>query len=142
MLEVRNLSKSFGGLKAVTDASLDVPEGSIVGLLGPNGAGKTTCFTMIAGFTKADEGTVRFQGKDITGLAPHSICALGMIRTFQIVQPFAGLTVQENIAVGAYLHHHDRCGVPCYPGIIGVIPTPDGRLGPHPRAERGAAGDR
>ncbi len=108
MLEVRNLSKSFGGLKAVTDASLDVPEGSIVGLLGPNGAGKTTCFTMIAGFTKADEGTVRFQGKDITGLAPHSICALGMIRTFQIVQPFAGLTVQENIAVGAYLHHHDR----------------------------------
>ena len=108
MLEVRNLSKRFGGLKAVTDASLDVPEGSIVGLLGPNGAGKTTCFTMIAGFTKADEGTVRFQGKDITGLAPHSICALGMIRTFQIVQPFAGLTVQENIAVGAYLHHHDR----------------------------------
>ncbi|KXG87818.1 ABC transporter ATP-binding protein [Agrobacterium bohemicum] len=108
MLEVRNLSKSFGGLRAVTDASLDVPEGSIVGLLGPNGAGKTTCFTMIAGFTKADEGTVRFQGKDITGLAPHSICALGMIRTFQIVQPFAGLTVQENIAVGAYLHHHDR----------------------------------
>ena len=108
MLEVRNLSKSFGGLKAVTDASLDVPEGSIVGLLGPNGAGKTTCFTMIAGFTKADEGTVRFQGKDIVGLAPHSICALGMIRTFQIVQPFAGLTVQENIAVGAYLHHHDR----------------------------------
>lgn len=108
MLEVRNLSKSFGGLKAVTDASLDVPEGSIVGLLGPNGAGKTTCFTMIAGFTKADEGTVRFQGKDIVGLAPHSICALGMIRTFQIVQPFAGLTVQENIAVGAYLHHYDR----------------------------------
>lgn len=108
MLEVRNLSKSFGGLKAVTDASLDVPEGSIVGLLGPNGAGKTTCFTMIAGFTKADEGTVRFQGKNIVGLAPHSICALGMIRTFQIVQPFAGLTVQENIAVGAYLHHHDR----------------------------------
>lgn len=108
MLEVRNLSKSFGGLKAVTDASLDVPEGSIVGLLGPNGAGKTTCFTMIAGFTKPDEGTVRFQGKDIVGLAPHSICALGMIRTFQIVQPFAGLTVQENIAVGAYLHHYDR----------------------------------
>ena len=108
MLEVRNLSKSFGGLKAVTDANLDVPEGSIVGLLGPNGAGKTTCFTMIAGFTKANEGTVRFRGEDITGLPPHRICALGMIRTFQIVQPFAGLTVQENIAVGAYLHHHDR----------------------------------
>ncbi|GHG32393.1 ABC transporter ATP-binding protein [Paracoccus aerius] len=108
MLEVRNLSKSFGGLKAVSDASLDVPEGGIVGLLGPNGAGKTTCFTMIAGFTKPDHGSVRFNGQDVTGLPPHRICAMGMIRTFQIVQPFAGLTVQENIAVGAYLHHHDR----------------------------------
>lgn len=108
MLEVRNLSKTFGGLKAVSDVSLDVPEGAIVGLLGPNGAGKTTCFTMIAGFTKPNEGTVRLNGEDITGLAPHSICKRGMIRTFQIVQPFAGLSVQENIAVGAYLHHHKR----------------------------------
>jgi len=108
MLEVRGLTKSFGGLKAVSDASLDVAEGAIVGLLGPNGAGKTTCFTMIAGFTRADAGSVRFLGQDITGLEPHRICALGMIRTFQIVQPFAGLSVQENIAVGAYLHHHDR----------------------------------
>ncbi|WP_234853337.1 ABC transporter ATP-binding protein [Paracoccus everestensis] len=108
MLEVRNLSKSFGGLKAVDNASLDVPEGGIVGLLGPNGAGKTTCFTMIAGFTKPNDGTLRFMGQDITGLPPHRICAMGMIRTFQIVQPFAGLTVQENIAVGAYLHHHNR----------------------------------
>lgn len=108
MLEVRNLTKSFGGLTAVSKASLDVPEGSIVGLLGPNGAGKTTCFTMIAGFTRADEGSVRLRGEDITGLPPHRICALGMVRTFQIVQPFAGLTVQENIAVGAYLHHRDR----------------------------------
>lgn len=108
MLEVRNISKSFGGLKAVTDASLDVPEGAIVGLLGPNGAGKTTCFTMIAGFTKPNAGTVRFKGEDITGLEPHQICRKGMIRTFQIVQPFAGLTVQENIAVGAYLHKSDR----------------------------------
>ncbi|MBS9721990.1 ABC transporter ATP-binding protein [Tianweitania sp. BSSL-BM11] len=108
MLEVRNLSKSFGGLKAVSDVSLDVPEGSIVGLLGPNGAGKTTCFTMIAGFTQPDTGSVTFRGEDITGMPPHKICTRGMIRTFQIVQPFAGLTVQENIAVGAYLHHHDR----------------------------------
>lgn len=108
MLEVRNLTKSFGGIKAVTDASLDVAEGAIVGLLGPNGAGKTTCFTMIAGFTKPDSGTVRFRGDDITGLEPHQICERGMIRTFQIVQPFAGLSVEENIAVGAYLHHHER----------------------------------
>lgn len=108
MLEVRNLTKTFGGLKAVDGASLDVAEGAIVGLLGPNGAGKTTCFTMIAGFTRPDTGTVSFRGEDITGFEPHRICAKGMIRTFQIVQPFAGLTVQENIAVGAYLHHHDR----------------------------------
>jgi len=108
MLEVRNLVKRFGGLVAVSDVSLDVPEGSIVGLLGPNGAGKTTCFTIIAGFTRADTGTVRFQDRDVTGLPPHQICAQGMVRTFQIVQPFAGLTVQENIAVGAYLHERDR----------------------------------
>ena len=108
MLEVRNLTKRFGGLLALSDASLDVPEGSIIGLLGPNGAGKTTCFTIIAGFTRADSGTVRLDGQDITGMAPHRICALGMVRTFQIVQPFAGLTVQENIAVGAYLHHETR----------------------------------
>ncbi|MDO5605992.1 MAG: ABC transporter ATP-binding protein [Paracoccus sp. (in: a-proteobacteria)] len=108
MLEVRNLTKRFGGLTAVSGASLDVAEGSIVGLLGPNGAGKTTCFTMIAGFTRPNAGTVRFRGEDITGLEPHQICARGMIRTFQIVQPFAGLSVQENIAVGAYLRRHDR----------------------------------
>ena len=108
MLEVRNLTKRFGGLVAVSDASLDVPEGAIVGLLGPNGAGKTTCFTIIAGFTRADSGSVRLNGQDVTGMAPHRICGLGMVRTFQIVQPFAGLTVQENIAVGAYLRHDNR----------------------------------
>ncbi|WP_449041850.1 ABC transporter ATP-binding protein [Paracoccus sp. (in: a-proteobacteria)] len=108
MLEVRNLTKRFGGLLALSDASLDVPEGAIVGLLGPNGAGKTTCFTIIAGFTRADSGSVRLDGQDITGLPPHRICGLGMVRTFQIVQPFAGLTVQENIAVGAYLRHENR----------------------------------
>ena len=108
MLEVRGLTKRFGGLVALSDASLDVPEGAIVGLLGPNGAGKTTCFTIIAGFTKSDTGTVRLNGQDITGLPPHRICALGMVRTFQLVQPFSGLTVEENIAVGAYLKHHNR----------------------------------
>ncbi len=108
MLEVRGLTKRFGGLVALSDASLDVPEGAIVGLLGPNGAGKTTCFTIIAGFTKSDTGTVRLNGQDITGLPPHRICALGMVRTFQLVQPFSGLTVEENIAVGAYLNHHNR----------------------------------
>ena len=108
MLEVRGLSKSFGGLKAVDQASLDVRQGEIVGLIGPNGAGKTTLFAAIAGFHKPDAGSVAFDGSDITGLAPHRICAAGMVRTFQITQPFAKLTVHENIAVGAYQKFSDR----------------------------------
>ncbi len=108
MLEVRDISKSFGGLKAVDSASLDVASGEIVGLIGPNGAGKTTLFATIAGFHRPDAGTVSFEGKPITGLAPHRICASGMVRTFQITQPFAGISVRENIMVGAYLHTADR----------------------------------
>jgi branched-chain amino acid transport system ATP-binding protein len=108
MLEADRLSIAFGGLKAVQEASLSVPQGSIVALIGPNGAGKTTMFALISGFLKPNEGRVRFLGQDITGLPPHRICRLGMTRTFQIVQPFAGQTVRENIAVGAHLHHASR----------------------------------
>ena len=108
MLEVRALSKAFGGLKAVDQASLDVGQGEIVGLIGPNGAGKTTLFAAIAGFHKPDAGSVRFEGKDITGLPPHRICGAGMVRTFQITQPFAKITVRENIMVGAYFRTADR----------------------------------
>jgi branched-chain amino acid transport system ATP-binding protein len=102
MLEVHALSKSFGGLKAVDGASLDVRPGEIVGLIGPNGAGKTTLFATIAGFHKPDAGSVAFESRDITGLAPHKVCAAGLVRTFQVTQPFAGITVRENIMVGAY----------------------------------------
>src|SRR5664279_3307583 len=108
MLEVRQLSKSFGGLKAVDQASLDVRQGEIVGLIGPNGAGKTTLFAAIAGFHTPDAGGVTFEGKDITGLAPHRICAAGMVRTFQITQPFAKISVRENIMVGASFHTAHR----------------------------------
>ena len=100
MLEVRELSKAFGGLKAVDNASLDVKAGEIVGLIGPNGAGKTTLFAAIAGFHKPDTGRIALDGRDITGLAPHRICAAGMVRTFQITQPFAKISVRENIMVG------------------------------------------
>jgi branched-chain amino acid transport system ATP-binding protein len=102
MLEVQNLSKAFGGLKAVDQASLTVKAGEIVGLIGPNGAGKTTLFAAIAGFHKPDGGRIVFEGHDITGLAPHKICAAGMVRTFQITQPFGKISVRENIMVGAY----------------------------------------
>ena len=103
MLEVRELSKSFGGLKAVDSASLDVRQGEIVGLIGPNGAGKTTLFAAIAGFHTPDAGRVVFARRDITGLPPHKICAAGMVRTFQNGRLFQRLTVMENVLVGA--HH-------------------------------------
>ena len=108
MLKVTGLSKIFGGLKAVDDASLSVNEGSIVALIGPNGAGKTTLFSCIAGFQKINAGRVEFRGEDITGLPVHSIARRGMVRTFQVTQPFARLTVHENIAVGAYQQFAER----------------------------------
>jgi branched-chain amino acid transport system ATP-binding protein len=103
MLEVAGVTKRFGGVTAVAEASLKVPEGHIVALIGPNGAGKTTLFAVISGFLAADAGRIRFAGDDIGGLPPHAICARGLVRTFQIVQPFGRLTVRENIAVGAHL---------------------------------------
>ena len=103
MLEISNLARSFGGLRAVDGVSLMVEPGGITALIGPNGAGKTTLFAMIAGFVRPSAGTVRFLGQDITGWRPDRVAKLGLVRTFQITQPFAGLTVAENIRVGAYL---------------------------------------
>lgn len=108
MLKVSNLTKIFGGLRAVDNASLEVGEGRIVALIGPNGAGKTTLFACIAGFLPINQGRVEFRGKDITGLQVHDISRLGMVRTFQITQPFAKLTVLENIAVGSHQLHARR----------------------------------
>ena len=104
LLDIAHLSKSFGGLKAVQDVSLQVPQGSLTALIGPNGAGKTTLFALMSGFIEPDRGTVRFAGQDITGQTPERNARMGMTRTFQIVQPFAAQTVRENIAVGAHLH--------------------------------------
>jgi len=103
MLEVKSISKSFRGLKAVSNASFELPEGSINALIGPNGAGKTTIFNMVAGVFVPDTGKIVFQGKEIQGLRPDQVCAAGIGRTFQIVKPFAGLTVLENVMVGAFL---------------------------------------
>ena len=104
LLDIGHLSKSFGGLKAVQDVSLQVPQGSLTALIGPNGAGKTTLFALMSGFIRPDSGSVRFAGQDITGQTPERNARLGMTRTFQIVQPFAAQTVRDNIAVGAHLH--------------------------------------
>jgi branched-chain amino acid transport system ATP-binding protein len=102
ILEVKGLTKTFGGLMAVKDFSYDLKTGEILGLIGPNGAGKTTLFNLVTGFYRPDSGTVFFKGENITGLRPHQICRLGVTRTFQITQPFANLTVLENVKIGAY----------------------------------------
>jgi branched-chain amino acid transport system ATP-binding protein len=108
LLVVDAMTKRFGGLTAVDNASLEVNAGSITGLIGPNGAGKTTLFTLIAGFEQATSGQVRFEGREITAMPAHRRAEVGIARTFQIVQPFAGLSVRENIAVGAFLRHARR----------------------------------
>jgi branched-chain amino acid transport system ATP-binding protein len=107
-LAMRGITKRFGGLVAVNDATLDVAEGSITGLIGPNGAGKTTLFALVAGFETPTAGLVMLEGEDITGRKPHHLARMGLARTFQIVQPFAGLSVRENIAVGAFLRESKR----------------------------------
>ena len=103
MLEARNLAKSFRGLHAVADVSFDVPAGSITALIGPNGAGKTTLFNMIAGVFAPDSGSISFRNSFIHGLRSDQICAAGIGRTFQLVKPFAGLSVLDNVMVGGLL---------------------------------------
>ena len=103
ILEVKNVSKSFRGLRAVKDASFELSDGEINGLIGPNGAGKTTIFNMIAGVYAPDTGSIVFEGKRIDGLRPDQVCNAGIGRTFQIVKPFAGLSVLDNVMVGAFL---------------------------------------
>jgi len=100
-LDVRGVTKSFRGLRAVANASFAVERGSIVGLIGPNGAGKTTIFNMAAGVYAPDAGEIHLAGRRIDGLRPDQICAGGVGRTFQIVKPFAGLSVLDNVIVGA-----------------------------------------
>ncbi|MGD9946368.1 MAG: ABC transporter ATP-binding protein [Burkholderiaceae bacterium] len=108
MLEVDGVSKSFRGLRAVSDASLNVRQGEIVALIGPNGAGKTTLFNLIAGALAPDSGRIRFLDKDITGQRADRVCAAGIGRTFQLVKPFADMTVLENAMVGGFRGTADR----------------------------------
>ncbi len=97
MISTNNLSKSFGGIKAVNKASLTIKEGSITGLIGPNGAGKTTLFNVIAGVYPPSSGQVFLEGNEVTGLPPHELFAKGLMRTFQIAHEFSSLTVRENL---------------------------------------------
>jgi branched-chain amino acid transport system ATP-binding protein len=102
LLEVRGVSRRFGGLKAVREVSFAVREGEIVGLIGPNGAGKTTLFSLLSGFLRPDSGEVHFDGRPTAGLSSDRLCRLGLCRTFQLVKPFGNMTVLENVMVGAF----------------------------------------
>jgi branched-chain amino acid transport system ATP-binding protein len=107
LLSVSGLSRRFAGLAALTDVSFDIQAGSIAALIGPNGAGKTTCFNIVAGSLAPSAGDVRLDGRSVVGRTPEELCDLGIARTFQIVRPLVGLTVLENVMVGA-LHRAKR----------------------------------
>jgi len=100
VLEIRNLSKKFGGLEAVKNVSMNIELGKVTGVIGPNGAGKTTLFNLVTGFLRPDSGYVILDGRNITGIMPHEVVLYGMTRTFQLVRVFPRMTVLENIMLG------------------------------------------
>ncbi len=102
LLETEHLTKRFGGLIAVNRFDVRIAPGEIVGLIGPNGAGNTTIFHLVAGFLAPTSGAIRFKGESIVGRKPHQVCRRGLARTFQIVQPFAGVSTLDNVIVGAF----------------------------------------
>jgi branched-chain amino acid transport system ATP-binding protein len=117
-LVVDNVVKEFGGLRALSNVSFEVKEHEILGIMGANGAGKTTLFALIAGHTRLSAGDIRFSGRSIVGLRPDQICRRGIARTFQIVKPFGGLTVIENLMTACMfgperIHHPDRARQHC-----------------------------
>ncbi|MCD6243151.1 ABC transporter ATP-binding protein [Candidatus Bathyarchaeota archaeon] len=101
ILEVKRVTKTFGGVCALKDVDLEINSGEILGIIGPNGAGKTTLFNVISGYYRPDSGSVIFKGEEITGLPPYKICEKGISRTFQLTRPFKELTVFENVLIGS-----------------------------------------
>ncbi|HUL58012.1 MAG TPA: ABC transporter ATP-binding protein [Anaeromyxobacteraceae bacterium] len=108
ILSVDGVSKAFGGLMAVSEVSFSVQRGEIMGLIGPNGAGKTTLFNVVSGYYAPTRGKVVFDGKDVSGKPPYALAARGIGRTFQVVKPFPGLSVLENVVIAAFLKHPRR----------------------------------
>ncbi len=102
LVQLNDVTKNFGGLKAVSGLGFGVEKGEIISLIGPNGAGKTTVFNLITGFLRPDRGQIDFEGHSLLGLKPHEVCRLGITRTFQIVKPFSGLTVLDNVMIGVF----------------------------------------
>ena len=131
LLEVTNVSKNFSGLRAVADVSFAVPSGVIFAVIGPNGAGKTTLFNMIAGVFPPNAGSIAFESERIDGLAPEVVCGRGIGRTFQLVRPFPGLTVEENVTVGALHRRHDVAAARAYArDVLGRLDLYDKRNHP------------
>lgn len=128
MLEVRNVTKSFGKLVAIKDVSLSARKGAITGLIGPNGSGKTTMFNLISGFLQPNSGSVIFDGTEITGMRPSKVASLGLVRTFQLTSIYRDMTVFENVMMG---HHMARLG--------GVRHHSQMVLGNQPTLEKSAA---
>jgi branched-chain amino acid transport system ATP-binding protein len=120
LLEVKAISKRFGGVQAVKDVSFTVPEGAVKAVIGPNGAGKTTLFDLLSGFRAPDTGTVLFRGHDIHGRPAHEVAALGLCRTFQNLKLFGHMTALENVMVGR--HVRSRAGM-----LAGMLSTPAAR---------------
>jgi len=108
LIEVKNVSKHFGGLAAIKDVSFEIKSGEILGLIGPNGAGKTTLFNVVNGFYSPTKGEVSFKGKRISNLQPHEICKLGIARTFQVVKPLQRMSVIDNVVASAFLRAKNK----------------------------------
>ena len=128
LLAVENLSKRFRGLQAVKDVSFAVPDHKIVALIGPNGAGKTTTFNLIAGALPPDTGRVRLAGIDLLGRRPDQVCAAGVARTFQLVKPFAELSVEDNVLVGALHRRHRIADARAHARAVIGLSVPEGRI--------------
>lgn len=111
LLDLRNVSKKFGGLTVLKDVSFQVEHGQVVGLIGPNGAGKSTIFNIVTGFIKPDTGRIFFEGKEVSRLKPYEITKLGVARTFQSVRPFPDYNVEENVRIGALFGRNDGKGI-------------------------------
>ena len=121
LLTLENVSKNFGPLKVTDDLSFELQRGEALGILGPNGAGKTTMFNLISGDVRADRGTVRFKGRDITRDAPHKRCRAGIGRSYQIALPFEGMTVFENLLVGAMFGAEHNAQAQAYDRCVQIL---------------------
>jgi branched-chain amino acid transport system ATP-binding protein len=129
ILEGEGITKNFGGVSANTDISFFIEAGEILGLIGPNGAGKTTLINCLSGNERPDRGTIAFQGRNIVGLKPYRICHLGISRTYQVVQPFTGMTVRENVLAGALFggkrHDNMKTAAARVEAILGMVHLQD-----------------